>query len=190
LTHPLTPREKVLLKPCPFCGGEAWLNDYEAKYSDLPPKSRSPQCRSCGASLGYLTTPAKATEAWNRRTALASGSGDHAELARLAEAAKRVRRDAVGRLDGDDAHRIWFAFLDSVSPATVLALLAENAALRAANTEAERKLAEAVGLNDRAAELMRQCTDPERFEGVSTLNVYANMRAWLSDLPPAPGAEA
>ncbi|MDM8352849.1 hypothetical protein [Brevundimonas diminuta] len=45
-------------------------------------------------------------------------------------------------------------------------------------------------LLDRAAELMRQCTDPKRFEGASTLNVYANMRAWLSDLPPAPGAEA
>jgi len=37
-------------------------------------------------------------------------------------------------------------------------------------------------LIDRAAELMQQCTDPERFEGSSTLNVYANMRAWLSDL--------
>lgn len=60
------------LAPCPFCGGEAWLNDYEAKYSDLPPMSRAPQCRSCGASLGYLTTPAKATEAWNRRVTAAS----------------------------------------------------------------------------------------------------------------------
>ena len=62
------------LAPCPFCGGEAWLNDYEAKYSDLPPKSRAPQCRSCGASLGYLTTPAKATEAWNRRVTAAPAS--------------------------------------------------------------------------------------------------------------------
>lgn len=60
------------LDPCPFCGGEAWLNYYEAKYSDLPPMSRAPQCRSCGASLGYLTTPAKATEAWNRRVTAAS----------------------------------------------------------------------------------------------------------------------
>ena len=60
------------LAPCPFCGGEAWLNDYEAKYSDLPPMSRAPQCRSCGVSLGYLTTPAKATEAWNRRVTAAS----------------------------------------------------------------------------------------------------------------------
>lgn len=60
------------LAPCPFCGGEAWLNDYDAKYSDLPPMSRAPQCRSCGASLGYLTTPAKATEAWNRRVTAAS----------------------------------------------------------------------------------------------------------------------
>ena len=60
------------LAPCPFCGGEAWLNDYDAKYSDLPPMSRAPQCRSCGASLGYLTTPAKATGAWNRRVTAAS----------------------------------------------------------------------------------------------------------------------
>lgn len=37
-------------------------------------------------------------------------------------------------------------------------------------------------LINRAADLMRQCTDPDRFEGASTLNVYANMRAWLSDL--------
>ncbi|WP_312784633.1 hypothetical protein [Brevundimonas sp.] len=66
--------------------------------------------------------------------------------------------------------------------------LADEAARRI--TEAERKLAEAVGLNERAADLMRMCTDPERFEGASTLNVYANMRSWLSDLPPAPGAEA
>ncbi len=67
---PTTPTQgEMRLAPCPFCGGEAWLNDYEAKYSDLPSKSRSPQCRSCGASLGYLTTPAKAAEAWNRRAA-------------------------------------------------------------------------------------------------------------------------
>lgn len=147
MTHPLTPREKVVLKPCPFCGGEAWLNDYEAKYSDLPPKSRCPQCRSCGASLGYLTTPAKATKAWNRRTALAS-SGDHAELAGLAEAATpgpwethpeafsprtfvipthHASDDpAVGSvLSRQDA-----AFIAAANPATVLALIAENAALR------------------------------------------------------------
>ena len=74
------------LAPCPFCGGEAWLNGYEAKYSDLPPMSRAPQCRSCGASLGYLTTPAKATEAWNRRVTAASAQ------ARIAELDKEVER--------------------------------------------------------------------------------------------------
>ncbi|MGX1587296.1 Lar family restriction alleviation protein [Brevundimonas diminuta] len=190
----MTPREKVKLKPCPFCGGEAWLNDYEAKHSDLPPKSRSPQCRSCGASLGYLTTPVKATEAWNRRTALASGSGDHAELARLAEAAtpgpwvadvSSAKSYASVRVVNGPATRTGkatilrmqtalnsqhaeealadAAFIAAANPATVLALLAENAALRvkamladvsyeklerrtAALDEAERKLAEAVGL--------------------------------------------
>ncbi len=97
-------------------------------------------------------------------TALASGSGDHAELARLAEAARRVRRDSQGNLDGTDAYRRWEAFTVAANPATVLALLAEIAALRAEHvhlveqkegaedalfnalsraTEAERKLAEA-----------------------------------------------
>lgn len=55
---------------------------------------------------------------------------DHDELKRLAEAAKTVRRDANGRLDGDDAVRMWVAFHDALSPATVLDLLSEIAALR------------------------------------------------------------
>lgn len=59
-------RETELL-PCPFCGGEAWLNDYEAKHGDMTPMSRCPQCKSCGCNLGYFPTPAKATGAWNTR---------------------------------------------------------------------------------------------------------------------------
>lgn len=185
MTHPLTPREKVELKPCPFCGGEAWLNDYEAKYSDLPPKSRCPQCRSCGASLGYLTTPAKATEAWNRRAALAPGSGDHAEMASL-KAAMSKSNDEICQSLGKALGYPWFKddqrnfpgateengvcvgehVAESIADeaaSRISALLAENAALRAerdgmveevsrsqarlhADTEAERKLAEAVGL--------------------------------------------
>jgi len=129
------------------------------------------------------------------------GSGDHAELAH------DIRKLCVGHPHAKIAwpHYELHAIADRAE-----ALLAESAALRARlderhleiaedealirnleaqnedaetrATEAERKLAEAVGLNDRAAELMRQCTDPERFEGASTLNVYANMRAWLSDI--------
>lgn len=87
------------LAPCPFCGGEAWLNDYEAKYSDLPPMSRAPQCRSCGASLGYLTTPAKATEAWNRRVTAASAqariSGLQREVAVAVAAADHMADHAT-----------------------------------------------------------------------------------------------
>lgn len=62
------PTTEPVLLPCPFCGGEAWLNDYEAKHSDLPPQSRAPQCRSCGVSPGYLPTAKKAIAAWNTRT--------------------------------------------------------------------------------------------------------------------------
>lgn len=92
MTAPSQTPEAAGLEPCPFCGGEAWLNDYEAKYSDLPPKSRAPQCRSCGASLGYLTTPEKATEAWNRRVAAASAQAAiDAEKAKVAELSDAVR---------------------------------------------------------------------------------------------------
>jgi len=102
------------LAPCPFCGGEAWLNDYEAKYSDLPPMSRAPQCRSCGVSLGYLTTPAKATEAWNRRVTAASAQARIAELevalkpfAAMAEAGdQRPKDEAVWA--GQDGLRITY----------------------------------------------------------------------------------
>ena len=66
---PVTEREK--LKPCPFCGGEAWLNDYEAKHGDMTPASRCPQCKSCGCNLGYLPTAGRALAAWNRRAGMA-----------------------------------------------------------------------------------------------------------------------
>ena len=93
------------LLPCPFCAGEAWLNDYEAKYSDLPPKSRCPQCRLCGASLGYLTTPAKAIAAWNRRAPAPQAQPD----ARAVEAGKKLQswlddfdRENADGIDNDD----------------------------------------------------------------------------------------
>ncbi|WP_338575806.1 hypothetical protein V8J38_11420 [Brevundimonas olei] len=146
MTHPLTPREKVAATLDP----EVWADD-------MPVPTRA------AVTDFHARRQASIAKADAVLTALASGSGDHAELARLAEAAKRVRRDAVGRLDGDDAHRIWFAFLDSAGPATVLALLAENAAQKyavqngnehlefweARATEAERKLAEADEENTR-----------------------------------------
>ena len=91
------------LAPCPFCGGEAWLNDYDAKYSDLPPMSRAPQCRSCGASLGYLTTPAKATEAWNRRVTAASAQARIAELSEQNAAFLDLHNDMSNRMVAAEA---------------------------------------------------------------------------------------
>lgn len=160
MTDPLTPREKVELKPCPFCGGRAETSSY----------SGNPVlwCKTdgCEALMGgeeYCGTEDELVSSWNRRTALASGSGDHAELARLADDLRKFEHHAVGslKIDMGEARRI-IAVCDAH-----IALLAENAALRAsvvrANdgfeeyerrfyleqeraTEAERKLAEAVGL--------------------------------------------
>lgn len=176
MTHPLTPREKVPSMPTVELTDDMLFE----------------------VSAGEVITWAEI----NRRTALASGSGDHAELADGKACGDRMIATA-------DALMPWLKnyppstrreraieAANAAAAASCGPLLAENAALRgerdewrdtafkarSSNTRAERKLAEAVGLNDRAAELMRQCTDPERFEGASTLNVYANMRAWLSDL--------
>lgn len=167
MTPPMTPREKVELKPCPFCGGDAVAG---SNFDNDHYVMCGADCDKCGGMVGYMKTEMAAIENWNRRTALASGSGDHAELARLA----RIWSDTSvtnHKMPGDTAV-IWSRRLD--------ALLAENAALRGERddlkfsnaqmtgaleaarddlviareddlrhlqqaTEAERKLAEAVG---------------------------------------------
>lgn len=56
---------KKILKPCPFCGGEASLSyaiSNENKSYDLV------QCIGCGAQGSCYSTIEDATEAWNRRS--------------------------------------------------------------------------------------------------------------------------
>lgn len=49
------------LKPCPFCGGEAWVIQI---LEDL----YAVECRKCWTRKGtYQPTKAEAIEAWNRR---------------------------------------------------------------------------------------------------------------------------
>lgn len=172
MTHPLTPREKV-------------RQIIDGALNSAIPEPWEVANHATDAIL----------------TSLASGSGDHAELARLAEWRDRLRADPgraahFGSPYADKPMHNGRTYWNSDLAEDITTLIAEVAALRGerdayfgmanrsedAWLKAERKLAEAMGLHERAAELMRQCTDPERFEGASTLNVYANMRAWLSDL--------
>lgn len=81
-------------------------------------------------------------------TALASGSGDHAELARLAEAATEMvaARDALTAHSStwkrlDKATVAYSNAINRIEPATVLALLAENAALRSQSENARTVVA-------------------------------------------------
>lgn len=262
MTHPLTPREKVEQAVKGAIREDASVG---LQMTLTPRFMRGLVDRVLAATsvvdheTGFVS---------DKSSALASGSGDHAELARLADDLRKFEHHSVGslKISMDEVRRI-IAVCDAHA-----ALLTENAALRAACsksndeisqtlgkalgypwfkddqinfpgataengvcvgdhvaesladeaarriTEAERKLAEAeetstrwairfaelrkaagIGVKpmlsdvpgelrkmrsliDRAAELMQQCTDPERFEGSSTLNVYANMRAWLYDL--------
>lgn len=104
----ITPETVGMLKACPFCGGEGWLNDYEAKYSDLPPQSRAPQCRSCGVSMGYLPTAKKAIAAWNQRPVASISSADLIANTDYARGAVRVpgetdERRIYGRPDSPAA---------------------------------------------------------------------------------------
>lgn len=147
MTHPLTPREKAALKPCPMCGMTDSA-DSATQESGLHIQSfRSPAggdaCRvqcACGVSGPSSREDWQAAEKWNRRTALASGSGDHAELA-----------IAIGRLlpisirETPDYAEVSFgecqAQAMTMEPDTWLALnqlpalLAENAALRSVVTD-------------------------------------------------------
>lgn len=164
MTHPLTPREKV------------------ARLIDDAPE--------------HQTADELADDIL---AALTSGSGGHAELAGLAEAAsgsdwqtyisgRPEYKNVTHYVEQNPPRDLPFiaevqeerdaAFIAAANPATVLALLAENAALRAerdewrdtafkarsANTEAERKLAEAVGLLRDAIEEHSHMTDVDAFE--------------------------
>ena len=136
MDHPLTPREKVAKEIVDRTGVGTLGLTYEA--------SRTLALDIADAIL----------------TALASGSGDHAELARLADMADWMA-------DGDPGANgsvLLSASVASEHASDLKALLAENAVLRAKiqteiklsvdnyvratarATEAERKLAEAVGL--------------------------------------------
>lgn len=108
MTHPITPREKV---------------ERIIKEKVSGPHFTDP-------SFFVAMEQDRFAAADSILTALASGSGDHAELARLAEAAKRQEINfAFSTQAGAD-------FAKAANPATVLALLAENAALRERESDA------------------------------------------------------
>lgn len=68
------------LKPCPFCGGGAWLLDNSSMepvidpetgaYIDMDIEDASTiwcECQSCGVTNGFVETPEEAIAIWNRR---------------------------------------------------------------------------------------------------------------------------
>ena len=151
---------------CPHCGDTHHVNDFCAAGPMSPQPSTPMTPPMTPREKVVFKQPCEHCQRMTTvdLTALASGSGDHAELARLAEeAGAPMSTKTIGmHLDATEK------FQKAANPATVLALLAENAALRAERdewrntvrfnercwseergvmidraTEAERKLAEA-----------------------------------------------
>lgn len=59
--------EKAKLKPCPFCGGFAWV--YEHTRIKNRPTYYTTHCNDCGVSdLKHHKSASEAIEAWNRRS--------------------------------------------------------------------------------------------------------------------------
>lgn len=154
----MSPREKVKLKPCPFCGDDPFDRGF-----------RRWEC-PCGAQ-GPAGSKSEATDGWNRRAALAA-SGDHAELIEDAIEALQII-DAFpsnqGEVEGRITEKGDRLLMSCTRDARLAldALIAENEALRSSLTkandgfeeyerkfyleqdareEAERKLAEEEGI--------------------------------------------
>lgn len=186
MTHPLTPREKVarIVDPAAFLfTTDELMKGDTSQYDAL---------RKADAIL----------------TALASGSGDHAELARLAEAATKgpwVCKEGSTSYPECDDKDFWSvvlspagkeivtlheryasksddrgdydfdaAFIAAANPATVLALIAEVAALRASASVIEPELGDLQATN---ADLSARLTEAER--------KLAEATAYIADLESA-----
>ena len=71
------------LLPCPFCGGEAFIDAEKFSYT----QPGVVKCRDCGCA--YSTWATDAGDAWNTRVA-PTLSGAEAEIARLKEALHKI----------------------------------------------------------------------------------------------------
>lgn len=151
----MSPREKVELKPCPFCASRNLAFTAPCSGGGI-----GVLCRVCHTNMdSRCESEDGGAEAWNRRAALAS-SCDHAELALNAKAAQTW---ALGIYENRDQAARRSKFIDGDLPATVLALIAEVAALRGEKSEREDDWAE--NLAELRAESQRhllRATEAER----------------------------
>lgn len=61
--------QEVELKPCPFCGGKAFISNYEYEnYGNSRLEiTHSIDCEKCCSSIGYCRSEEEAIETWNKR---------------------------------------------------------------------------------------------------------------------------
>ena len=134
MTHPLTPRDKVARIVDP------WAFSIIANITQTE-RAADNRAKALTKADAIIEAIAPSGDQLSGNPGILK-SDDHAELARLADDLRKFEHHSVGslKISMDEVRRI-IAVCDAHA-----ALLTENAALRAENTEAERKLAEAVGL--------------------------------------------
>src|SRR5688500_14468028 len=94
------------LKPCPFCGGDAYLSDFECGKDGMPINYRNPRCKRCGASLGYAALD-NAITLWNHRVPVADGRGEGVEAREQIAVQYLARIFAAQRLREDGSYAGW-----------------------------------------------------------------------------------
>jgi Lar family restriction alleviation protein len=57
----------IELKPCPFCGGEAFLAEYDYALDNGYIATHFVECNGCSVTTFEYDSPEEAAEAWNRR---------------------------------------------------------------------------------------------------------------------------
>lgn len=124
--------EKIALKPCPFCGGEAVLVAEPGDADETGPLAFV-YCHKCGASTEREEYDADAIAAWNNRAALTAIMGE-------ADGVRDVDLEAAGEYV---KHGIIDHIMRTTAEAFARHAAAERARIVAWHKEQERCLAEA-----------------------------------------------
>lgn len=195
----MTQEERVELKPCPFCGGEAVLSEHRRDERYGYNTDYLIQCGTCGASAGGTTKKDKqgwaddpkligrqeTIERWNTRAAIDAmfpqdEVGHAAGLAlHMVEAALRDTSEEM-RADSDDVGDAILGIAESLKSRRALMVADIKAALSPPSTAREEVIEEAAKVAEAGA---KNVYGPTTRAAIST-EIASAIRALKGKPPP------